>query len=184
MFVHLLIFCTCLSYNTQVVSMHLLLIRCTLTMVIHLVKIMYCGLVFRINFRIPVMFDTILLELICVRDSVCSSSCSCSTLRFSFPFSYLNVKNRKQLCSFFDRIRRFLSLDATAVVSSANKKTRQQPWSSIRNRSSPSAPNGCMHTCTKISSCMCTTALLGDSQCRLYIESKIIYYLEQCGFRV
>jgi hypothetical protein len=43
-------------------------------------------------FRIPTMFDIILLELVRFQNSVSSCSFSCPTLPLSFSYSYSNVK--------------------------------------------------------------------------------------------
>ena len=44
-----------------------------------------------LNFRIPTVFDVILLEFVRFQYSVSSCSFSCPALPFLFSFSYLNI---------------------------------------------------------------------------------------------
>jgi hypothetical protein len=58
------------------------------------------GAVFRINFRMPTVFDIIPLELVRFRNyqySASSCSFSCPALPLSFSFSYSNIKVENNL---------------------------------------------------------------------------------------
>ena len=81
------------------------------------------GRYFVLNFRIPIVFDIIPLELVRFRNSrypVSSCSFSCPACPLSPSLLYFKCKSRKRLSSFFDRVRPFLSLLASTTTLSSS----------------------------------------------------------------